>query len=557
MKKLPTQSNQDPSSPINSEVNDFRIFMEKIISWASIIESSEDAIITKTLDGIITSWNKGAEKIFGFSASEAIGKSITIIIPKDLQKEEVAIIKKLKRGIQIEHSESVRLRKDGNKINVSLSISPIKDSGGAIIGAAKIVRDITHYKQMEQNLKFLSEASKILSSSLDYQTTLNSVAQLAVPDIADWCAVHLVEDGQAKQVALTHKDPQKIKWAMQINKQYPQDMDAKTGVPNVLKTAKSELYPQIPDEMIVAAAKDKNHLKLIRNIGLKSAMIVPIIINNKCIGAITFVTTETMRKYNPSDLKIAEELATRAGLAINNARIYKETQRAIAMRDDFISIASHELKTPVTSLKVYTQVLKQHSQKNSQSLVAPYLDRMDAQVDKLTKLISDLLNISRFQTGKLEFEESFFDINQLINEVVDNIQASSPDSKLILQVKKVGKIYGDKDRVGQVLVNLLSNAIKYSPKVNKIIIRLLQESNKINISVQDFGIGIDKKHHEQIFERFYQVDNPQEKTYPGLGIGLYISKEIALRHGGNLRVKSSRGKGSTFTLILPKKRGKK
>jgi signal transduction histidine kinase len=413
----------------------------------------------------------------------------------------------------------------------------------------------TYHKQsqyIEGNLKYLAEASKILSSSLDYKITLNTIASLAVPEIADWCAIDLLDSkGELKQMVVAHKDPKKVKWAKQLRKEQPVDLDAPTGVPNVLRTGKSEIYPVISDEMLVATAKNKKQLELMRTIGFTSAMVVPLLAQKKTIGAITFVTAETTRHYNQADLLMAEELATRASVAIENARLYKGSQDAITIRDEFISVASHELKTPVTSVKMFTQILKKHSEQIGDAKAVNHLSKMDKQINKLTELIYDLLNVSKIQAGKMEFQNELFDFDSAVLEVIDVLQQSSDHHKLVVEGKTGQKIYGDEERIGQVVNNLISNAIKYSPKAIKVLITLSSDKKNVQVSVHDFGIGMSNEHIGRIFERFYRVYDANDKTFPGLGIGLYISSEIVKRHGGKLWVDSTPGEGSTFSFSLP------
>ena len=412
-------------------------------------------------------------------------------------------------------------------------------------------------QQIEANLRYLAEASKILSTSLDMKTTLNSIAKLAVPHIADWAGIDMLDDnGKMQHVAVAHKDPKKVKWARELQASQPFDKDAPTGVANVLRTGKSELYPVITDEMLRAVSRTKKELKLAQSIGFTSVMVVSIFFQKRPIGAITFVNAETKRHYNEADLRMAEELATRASVAIENAKLYKGSQEAITMRDEFISVASHELKTPVTSVKMFTQVLKKHSEQIGDTRAVNHLSKMDRQINKLTELIYDLLNVSKIQAGRMEFRETVFDFDKAVKELVDILQQSEEKHKIIIKGATGKKIYGDEERIGQVINNLVSNAIKYSPRADKVIVKLKADDKNVSASVQDFGIGMDKAHLERIFERFYRVYDTTDKTFPGLGIGLYISSEIVKRHGGKLWVESSPGVGSTFHFSIPLKRKK-
>ncbi|MBA2284725.1 MAG: PAS domain-containing protein, partial [Ktedonobacteraceae bacterium] len=220
-------------------------------------------------------------------------------------------------------------------------------------------------------------------------------------------------------------------------------------------------------------------------------------------------------------------------------------------KDEFISMASHELKTPVTSIKGFTQVLQRRLNERNDEQVRRFLARMDKQLNKLTQLINDLLDISRMETGKLFFHVEPFDLDEVLHEVLESLQEIAQDHLLCLEGNTKAQVVGDKDRIEQVLINLLTNAIKYSPQANKVFVRMSIHDGNVVVSIQDFGIGIAEAHQQHIFERFYQVSEPMEKTFPGLGIGLYISNEIIKRHHGTIWVESRKGEGATFSFSLP------
>ena len=234
-----------------------------------------------------------------------------------------------------------------------------------------------------------------------------------------------------------------------------------------------------------------------------------------------------------------------------NIRDISARKKLERQKDEFISIASHELKTPVTSLKGFLNLLQRRLASHEDEKELHYLARMNAQVHKLTKLINDLLDISKMQTGQLVYREEHFDLDALVQEIVENIQETTQTPHLLLEGLTQAEAFGDRDRIGQVLINLLNNAIKYSPQASTVVVRVAKDQNNTLVSVQDFGIGIAKEHLQKIFERFYQVTDPEERTYPGLGIGLYISLEIVKRHGGQIWVESKKGEGTTFHFTLP------
>jgi PAS domain S-box-containing protein len=299
---------------------------------AAIVESSDDAIVSKTLDGVIRSWNGGAERLFGWTAAEAVGRPITLIIPPDRLDEERDILARLGRGERIDHYETVRVARDGRRLDVSISVSPVRDAAGRVVGASKVGRDITDRKRAEEGRRFLAEAGEVLGSSLDYEATLAGVARLVVPRLADWCSVYVAEpDGRLRQLAVAHADPAKVAWARDLAARYPPDPDAPRGVPAVVRSGEPEFAPELTDEMVAGFARDPDHLAALRALGPRSVMIVPLAARDRTVGAITFVAAESGRRYAEADLALALDLGRRAGLAVDNARLFRESQESLRL----------------------------------------------------------------------------------------------------------------------------------------------------------------------------------------------------------------------------------
>lgn len=487
--------------------------------------------------------NPAGLRISGKTLDEMLGKHVLEVFP-DIADAAI-------------HQITVRVMETGEPASVETYYPPFKrwyvNSIYPITGGIAIVtRDINEQKLLEQNLAFLAEASKILSSSLDTQQTLRAVAQIAVPGMADWCAVDLLTAPDTVELlAVAHVDPEKVRWAEELRQRDPVDLDQQTGLARVLRTGEPEFYPEITDQMLVETAKDERTLTLARGLGFTSAMIVPLINQGATIGAITFVTTESGRHYTSNDLNMAQELASRAALAIENSRLYAASQRAVALRDDFIAAASHELRTPVTSLKVYTELLLRQSMRRGDTAAISPLRAMNSQIDRLSGLIVDLLDVARLEAGTLEMRREPTDLRQLVEEIVAVMQTTTNKHRIEIEGKTALAFVGDRERLGQVLINLLSNAVKYSPRADRIVVRLSDHADHVILEVEDHGIGIEREHLPRLFDRFYRVSNPNEKTFPGLGMGLYIAHEIVHGHGGELQVKSDLGKGSSFRVELP------
>ncbi|MGB8648768.1 MAG: PAS domain S-box protein [Anaerolineae bacterium] len=349
---------------------------EAIGRLAAIVEYSEDAIFAKNMDAVITNWNRAAERLYGYSAQEVIGKPAAVIMPPDHPGELSDIMERLKRGERIEHFETERIAKDRRRIPIEVSISPIKDVKGAIIGASAIARDITKRKRAEADQRFLSEASELLSSSLDYERTLDRVARLAVPGFADWCAVHIVRlDETIEQISLAHKNPAKLQLGYELQQRYPPPEDANTGLGNVLRTGKSEMISDISDDMLVAAAQDEDHLRLMRQVGIKSYMVIPLVARGHTLGAMSFVTGESDRHFTEQDLGFAKLLASRAAIAIDNARLYhqshklnEELERRVVERTLELVAANRQLENEIEEHRRAEQAL-QNTERRFRELV--------------------------------------------------------------------------------------------------------------------------------------------------------------------------------------------
>ena len=479
---------------------------------AAIVVSSNDAIIGKTLDGIVTSWNAAAEKMYGYTAGEIEGRSIALLFPPDQQEELAAIMEKIKKGQSVGPYDTTRLKKDGSLLTVSVTVSPVKDAGGVIMGASAIARDISERKRLEAELARSKQQLEVIFAN-----------------IADGISV---QDRNGRLVFINR--------AGAIRSGYLSAEDALNGTGGQTLRTHAEQRFEILDEQGNPLSYDELPGKRALR-GEKAPQAVV-----QYFDKVTQTRQWSLVKASPLfDATGQVELAITIFSDVTET--YEENQR----KDEFISMASHELKTPVTSLKGFAQVLQRRLQKQGDAQGQHYVARMDAQLNRLTKLVSDLLDVSRMQAGKLTFDSEPFELDTLVLETVENVQAAIPEHQIVVEGRTGGCILGDKDRLGQVFINLLTNAVKYSPEAEKVIVHLAANSHEAVVSVQDFGIGIDAAHHQRIFERFYQVTDPEEKTFPGLGMGLYISYEIVQRHQGRMWVESSKGKGSTFSVALP------
>ena len=528
---------------------------------AAIVQSSDDAIISKDLNGIIASWNPAAERMFGYTAGEAVGQSIRIIIPEDRHDEEDGVIHQIKRGEKVDHFETIRCRKDGICIPVSLTVSPIRNDSGVVVGASKIARDISERKRAEEEaertnrrLAFVSQMSAALATSLDYEKTLKAVTKLAVAHIADWCAVDILrDDGRIERLAMAHVNPAKVELAKTVRERY-ENPTAPHSVAYVIKTGTPAIVPEITDAMIVAAAQgDEERVRLVRALGAVSYLCVPMIAGGRTVGALTLASAESGRRYTDDDLRFAEDVASRAAMAVENARAYQQVQRADRLKDEFLATLSHELRTPLNAILGYSRMLR--GGLLTADKVAGALETVERNAMSLTQMVDDVLDVSRIVSGKMRLNVQPVDLPLVLQDAIATVTPAADAKRLHIHMvidPQIGTVSGDPARLQQVVWNLLSNAVKFTPKGGHVQVRLERVNSSVEIVVSDTGVGIPADFLPHIFERFRQADSGTARQRGGLGLGLAIASNLVDMHGGTIRATSGgEGQGATFHVRLP------
>ena len=547
---------------------------------AAIVESSEDAIIGKTLDGIILSWNPAAERLYGYTEDEIIGQPVSLLYPPDRMEEFRAVIEQLKRGEPVEEYDTVRVRKDGKPIDVSVSVSLVRDGMGRIIGAATIVRDITPRKRSEELQRFRAEASDLLGSSLDYETTLASIARLAVPRIADWCAVHLLaEDGTIRQLVIAHIDPAQVERAHELLRRYPPDPNATTGVRNVIRAGQLEFVEHVTDEQLAAAARDPEHLELLRAVGLESYMIVPLTVRKRTFGAISFVSAESGRRFSTDELALARDLANRAALSVENARLFLELQKAnedlerrVIQRTVELQAANKKLEEGIAERQRVLAQLRQlaahlqSAREEERTRVAREIHDELGQV--LTAVKMDLALLARnlsargkqatidsilteINTTSHLVDESIVKMREIIRElrpeILDHLglkaaiewQAQEFQSRMGIACQFISddeEIPLDLDRstaVFRILQETLTNVARHA-HATRVEIKLEKQDTQLILQVRDNGQGITEN----------EIAN--QKSFGILGM-----RERALVFGGEVDFQGEPGKGTIVRARIP------
>jgi signal transduction histidine kinase len=409
----------------------------------------------------------------------------------------------------------------------------------------------------QERLGFLAEVSSALAASLDYHETLQQVARLAVPVLADWCTVNIVEeDGNARRLAVAHVDPTKEALVQQLVDLFPIDPEGTSGPAHVLRTGQARIVPEVTAADVARAISDPEHRQFIDQLGVQSVMYVPLVARGHIIGVMSFIASVSRRHYGAADLALAEALGERCGMAIDNARLYQAAQEAIAARERFIAVASHELRTPVTNISGFAQLLKHNVRQGGleRERAEHYVDRLLAATQKLTTLTMELLDVSRLRSGKTTVQLQSFDLAARLRDITARFAAEDgAKHHLIAQLPATPlPIVADVSQIEQVVTNLLENAIKYSPEGGDIHVSLTEQDDGVLLQVRDEGIGLPEGAAAAVFEPFDRGSNAERLVLPGLGLGLYICRTIAEAHGGRIWAESpGEGQGTTMSLWLP------
>lgn len=473
---------------------------------------------------------------------------------KELSREELPLRYAAVHGVEVRDVELDIQRDDGVVFNLFGYAAPLFDEQGNSRGAIGVFLDLTERKRSETLFRFIAEASGILASSLDYQTTLDNITRLAVPNLADWCTIDVLENASTVKLIAIHGTSDKVEQVRDLICRYPLDAnDQRYVLARVLRTGQPEFVFELADSELVASARDDEHLRMMRSLAMHSYLCLPLLAHGQTVGVISLVYGESGRRYNSTDLLLAEQLANRAALAVDNARLYHQAQEANRLKDEFLATLSHELRTPLNGILGWSQMLRQGNLNETASARA--LETIERNAKAQVQLINDLLDISRIIQGKLRLDVRPVDLVPVIEAAIESVRLAADAKSVRLQSildPAASPVSGDPDRLQQVLWNLLSNAIKFTPKRGRVQIRLERINSHVEIIISDTGKGITPQFLPYVFERFRQADSSITRAHGGLGLGLAIVRSLVEMHGGTVHVASpGEGQGSTFTVKLP------
>jgi signal transduction histidine kinase len=513
-------------------------------------------------DGWLAECNDAMARMYGYeTAAEIVGARLKDLLIQEDENNIAYLRAFVESGYRLEDMEThERDRTGADKYFVNSLVGIIED--GMLVRAWGTQRDIsdkrvadrrreTGQQEMVAALEraarrsaFLARAGALLSSTLDVKHTLTQVATLAVPHIADWCAVHLVgPDGTIEQIVAAHVNPEKVQWAESLRKRYPPDQT--TGISQVIRTGEPQIITSLSDAMIEATAKDAEHLRILRELAVRSVIMVPMTARGRTIGAVTLISTsESDRAFDDEDMTLAQQLASRAALAAENARLYEEAQEANRLKDEFFATLSHELRTPINAVLGWAQMLQDGVL--DEAGTARALQAIARNARTQAELLGDILEMSRIVSGKIDLTMEDVDLSALAAEVIESLRPTfNGKRQVIVESLAPGlTVRADRARLQQVVFNLLSNAAKFTPAGGRIEIEAAQRDRQVELRVRDTGAGISAEFLPYVFERFRQADSSSTRVHGGLGI-------VEL-HGGTITAASAGpGQGATFTVRFP------
>ncbi len=550
----------------------------------AVVEGAFDCIITMDHEGRITAFNPAAERTFGYPRAAVIGRRMAeVIIPPPLrERHHRAMAHYLATGegpILGRRLELTALRADGSEFPIELTINVIRLADETPIFTGYL-RDITERKQAEEErvrllgaeqtarrgaeaserrLAFLAEASAVLASSLECQATLEQVARLAVPVLADYCVINLVEGTRMRRVATAHADPSKQPLVERL-REFSPDPASMKRVARVMRSGVSAMVTSLDVASAAAAFPNREHREIVLALAPRSYMLVALRARDRTLGTMTFVAAESGRRYGPPDLALAEELARRAAMAIDNARLYEserhartEAEAATRARDAFLATVSHELRTPLSPILSWARMLQKGTLDADKARHA--LETIERSARSEAQLIEDLLDVSRIIAGKLRLDVRRVDLVPVIRAGIAVVQPAADAKNIRVQAildPEAGTVAGDPERLQQVAWNLLSNAVKFTPEGGRVQVVLKRLHAHVEVAVSDTGQGIRPQFLPRIFQRFEQADSSMTRAHGGLGLGLAIVRHIVELHGGSVHAESAgEGRGAVFTVKLP------
>lgn len=498
--------------------------------------------------------NRKYEEWFRSPRARFIGATVKDMVPERSFTKLKPLADRVLAGESIRAEYTLDLP-DGSSLPVRSSFIPDFGPGGTVKGFVALVSDDSERKRQEEHHRFLAELGAVLSASLDIETTLNRFALLLVPSLGDWCVIDMVDDeGHIRRMAGACADPAKSPLMEILKSKFTPDLDSSNGTAHVIRTGEPLLYSAVSPESLHSHSIDQDRLRILLGLGLRSSMILPLKARNRVIGSVCIASSHPEKTFTERDLEFAMDIVRRAALAIDNATLYRESQRASRAKDEFLATLSHELRTPMNVIMGWLEILQtEHLDQETHQQALSTLNR-NAQAQ--LQLINDLLDISRIISGKISLNVGRADLKSIVRSAIDGVRPAARNKNITLIAEIPEEeclLQGDSDRIQQVLWNLLSNAVKFTPEDGRIRVSIACSPTSLQLTVEDTGQGIEPHFLPYVFDRFRQEDGSTTRTQGGLGLGLSIVRYLVELHGGRAEARSEgRGKGALFMLTFPR-----
>lgn len=529
----------------------------------TILQHAADAITVQAADGSLVYANQAAARTLGFDSPEALLETPTTEL-----MTRYALLDEAGDPFPVEQLPSrralagssvkprvIRFRDlgSGNEHWSLVQAIPILDGSGAVRMVINTFQDVTKLKRTERRLRLLADVGAVLGRSVDYQQTLQELADLIVGDIADWCVVDVLDgDGRASRVAIAHADPAKRQVAEELQRHYPPDPNAPSGVHEVIRTGVPTLMTEVSAELLRTIARDDEHRRLLQEAGIASAVIVPLRARGEVFGALTLIGSPGRHRFSEPDLPLIEELARRAATAIDNARLLHDANEAIRLRDDFLAMASHDMRTPLAVILANLQLAgRRLADANvDEPLAIQNLDAAERTTQKLAGLVGELMDISILRSGQpLPLSRAPVDLALVTQGTTEEYRRLDGDHDITTRLEDGVVGEWDAVRIERVLRNVLDNALKYSPDGAPVEVTVRSEDGWAVLEVTDHGVGIPEEELPRLFEKSHRGSKARDLR--GTGLGLAGSLAVVEQLDGSIAVRSRLGQGSTFELRLP------
>ncbi len=519
--------------------------------FRAVIERNADAIVVIGSELILFA-NDAAADLFGQTRETLIGRPFGFpvvageTVELDLVRHGVVVVVEM-RVVESEW--------EGKDARIA-SLRDMTERKRAEQSARRLIQEQgarAAAEETAQRFRFLAESSAVLTSSLDFAATLSALPRLFVQTLADWAVVYQLDDGQIKRLDAAHHDPAQHE-AITALRNHTVGPDGLQPVLEVLRTRQPMLVKQIPPGWLETNAQDQRHLELLRELRMESLMILPLFARERAYGAIKLVSVDPNHRFSEQDLALAQDIALRAALALDNARLYHEAQDANQSKSHFLAVISHDLRTPLNSILGYSELLMMGIPHPLADASRQHVARVRTSAAHLLYLIDELLAYARLESRNEEIHLADVDIHDVVQQVSEVMQPLAAERNLIFKVKppESAVLSTDPDKLRQVLLNLVGNAVKYT-KQGEVRLQAETHADHVVFRVEDTGVGIAQEHLTHIFDPFWQADVTQRSPANGTGLGLSVVKQLLMLLGGQVSVESVLGEGTTFTVSLPRR----